>query len=94
MTKTSWTWADDIIVGTSYLHNGTTVTDELRAALPGHHAGSIRMRLQNFNYLDTNGASGLSRSRADTGSLGDDSEGTKVVNQTVAQPIPHDSGNT
>ena len=66
MTKTSWTRAEDLIVCTSYLHNGTTVTDELRAALPGHDAGSIRMRLQNFDYLATDGASGLSHAAAQT----------------------------
>lgn len=66
MTKTSWTRADDLIVCTSYLANGTTVTEELRAALPGHDGGSIRMRLQNFDYLATEGASGLANAAAQT----------------------------
>jgi hypothetical protein len=48
----------------SYPGNGTTVTDGLRAALPGHDAGSTRMRLQNFRYLATDGASGLAHATA------------------------------
>jgi hypothetical protein len=66
MSKTSWTRANDLIVCTSYLANGTTVTEELHAALPGHDAGSIRMRLQNFDYLATDGASGLANAAAQT----------------------------
>jgi hypothetical protein len=64
--RNSWTKADDTIVGMSYLDHGATVTDALRANLPGHAAGSIRMRLQNFEYLATGGASGLAHASAQT----------------------------
>lgn len=95
MTKTSWTRADDLIVYTSYLNNGTTITDDLRADLPGHDAGSIRMRLQNFHYLATDGTSGLSHVAAQTREVwATGSKGAQVVNQAVAQPAPHDFGNT
>lgn len=66
MTKASWTREDDLVVCTSYLANGTSVTDELRAVLPGHQAGSIGMRLRNFYYLATDGASGLANAAAQT----------------------------
>ena len=53
------------------------------------------MRLQNFDYLATDGASGLSHVAAQTREVwATGSEGAQVVNQTVTQPAPHDSGNT
>jgi hypothetical protein len=66
MAKVSWTREDDLIVCTSYLANGTSATDALRAALPGHEAGSIRMRLQNFRFLATGGEAGLANTAAQT----------------------------
>jgi hypothetical protein len=62
----TWAKTDDMIVCLAYLETGVSVTDELRASLPGHDAGSIRMRLQNFEYLATNGARGLSNTAAQT----------------------------
>jgi hypothetical protein len=54
------TKADDAVVCLAYLRDGETVTDELAASLSHHHtAGSIRMRLQNFQSLKTAGAAGL-----------------------------------
>ncbi|HEY3881367.1 MAG TPA: hypothetical protein VGM12_22470 [Trebonia sp.] len=66
MARVSWTREDDLLVCTSYLANGTSVTDALRAAVPAHEAGSIGMRLQNFEYLATDGASGLANTAAQT----------------------------
>jgi hypothetical protein len=63
---TTWTETDDMIVCMWYLKAGMVVTDELRASLPRHEAGSIRIRLQNFEYLATSGASGLSNAAAQT----------------------------
>jgi hypothetical protein len=60
----SWSRTDDMIVCVSYLEDGVKVTDALRAGLPHHEAGSIRMRLQNFEYLVTGGASGLGNTSA------------------------------
>jgi hypothetical protein len=51
-----------MIVGVHYIQHGTNVTEDLLAELPGHadDPGSIRMRLQNFQYLATYGEAGLS----------------------------------
>ena len=57
---THWTRGDGLVIGLSYTQHGVTVTPELQAELPQHDAGSIRMRLQNFQYLATNGQEGLS----------------------------------
>ena len=56
---TDWTRADDLIVGVAYNESGLEVTEALMAALPQHEAGSIRMRLQNFQWLATDGQHGL-----------------------------------
>jgi hypothetical protein len=56
---TDWTRADDLIIGVAYKESGLDVTDALTAALPDHDAGSIRMRLQNFQWLATGGQQGL-----------------------------------
>jgi hypothetical protein len=64
--KTTWAKSDDMIVCRSYLETGVMVTDELCARLPHHASGSIRMRLQNFDYLATGGASGLPNVAAQT----------------------------
>ena len=56
---TDWTRADDLIIGVAYKESGLAVTEPLVAALPQHDAGSIRMRLQNFQWLATGGQHGL-----------------------------------
>jgi hypothetical protein len=60
------TKADDAVVCLAYPRDGETVTDELAASLPHHTAGSIRMRLQNFQSLKTAGAAGLPNASAQT----------------------------
>ena len=67
--KNTWSRSDDMIVCMSYLESGVTVTDELRASLPHHKESSIYMRLQNFEYLATDGASGLANAAAQTRSI-------------------------
>ena len=56
---TDWTRTDDLIIGVAYNESGLDVTEALRAALPQHDSGSIRMRLQNFHWLATGGQHGL-----------------------------------
>jgi len=63
---TGWTHGDDLIVGISYIQYGVNVTPELKAELPDHEDGSIRMRLQNFQYLATQGEEGLSNAAEST----------------------------
>jgi len=56
---TAWSCGDDIIVGLSYLQYGVHVTPELAARLPERDEGSIKMRLENFQFRATNGERGL-----------------------------------
>ena len=63
---TSWTKDDDEAVCLSYCAHGVKPTPELLAALPHLTPGSIRMRLQNVEYLATGGARGLSATAAQT----------------------------
>ena len=56
---TDWTRADDLIIGVAFKETGLAVTEPLMAALPQHDAGSIRMRLQNFQWLASGGQHGL-----------------------------------
>jgi uncharacterized protein len=61
-----WSKGDDAAVCLSYLYHGVKATPELLAALSHLTTGSIRMRLQNVQYLATDGASGLSGVAAQT----------------------------
>ena len=61
-----WSKGDDAAVCLSYLYHGVKATPELLAALSHLTPGSIRMRLQNVQYLATDGASGLSGVAAQT----------------------------
>jgi hypothetical protein len=61
-----WSKGDDAAVCLSYLYHGVKATPELLAALSHLPPGSIRMRLQNVQYLATDGASGLSGVAAQT----------------------------
>ena len=63
---TRWTRSDDEAVCLSYRDHGAQVTPELRAALPHLTPGSIRMRLQNVQYVATDGACGLPNTAAQT----------------------------
>lgn len=56
----TWTKGDDAAVCLSYRDHGVKATPELLAALSHLTPGSIRMRLQNVEYLATDGAHGLS----------------------------------
>jgi hypothetical protein len=55
-----WTKGDDAAVCLSYRDHGVKATPELLAALSHLPPGSIGMRLQNVEYLATDGARGLS----------------------------------
>ena len=57
---TSWTRGDDAAVCLSYRYHGVKATPELLAALSHLTPGSVRMRLQNVEYVATDGARGLS----------------------------------
>ena len=61
-----WTKGDDAAVCLSYRDRGVKATPELLAALSHLTPGSIRMRLQNVEYLATGGARGLSGVSAQT----------------------------
>ena len=61
-----WSKGDDAAVCLSYAYHGVKATPELLAALSHLPPGSIRMRLQNVQYLATDGASGLSGVAAQT----------------------------
>ena len=61
-----WSKGDDGAVCLSYCYHGAKATPELLAALSHLTPGSIRMRLQNVQYLATDGASGLSGVAAQT----------------------------
>jgi hypothetical protein len=63
---TEWTRSDDEAVCLSYRDDGMQVTLALRTALPHLTPGSIRMRLQNVQYLATEGACGLPNAAAQT----------------------------
>jgi hypothetical protein len=56
----TWTKGDDAAVCLSYRDHGVKATPGLLAALSHHTPGSIGMRLQNVEYLATDGAHGLS----------------------------------
>jgi hypothetical protein len=58
---TTWTKGDDAAVCLSYREHGVKATPELIAALSHLTPGSIGMRLQNVEYLATDGARGLSQ---------------------------------
>jgi hypothetical protein len=58
---TTWSRGDDLIVGISYIQNGVHVTAE-----PEHDEGAIHMRLQNFQWLATQGEEGLSNAAEST----------------------------
>jgi hypothetical protein len=60
------TKGDDAAVCLSYRDHGVKATPELLAALSHLTPGSIRMRLQNVEYLATGGARGLSAVAAQT----------------------------
>jgi hypothetical protein len=62
----TWTKGDDAAVCLSYRDHGVKATPELLAALSHLTPGSIRMRLQNVEYLATGGARGLPRVAAQT----------------------------
>src|SRR3984885_1563511 len=61
-----WSKGDDAAVCLSYCYHDVKATPELLAALSHLTPGSIRMRLQNVQYLATDGASGLSGVAAQT----------------------------
>jgi hypothetical protein len=63
---TTWTKGDDAAVCLSYRHHGVKATPELLAALTHLTPGSIGLRLQNVEYLATDGARGLSQVAAQT----------------------------
>jgi hypothetical protein len=62
----TWTKGDDAAVCLSYRDHGVKATPELLAALSHLTPGSIGMRLQNVEYLATDGAHGLSGVAAQT----------------------------
>jgi len=62
----TWTKGDDAAVCLSYRDRGVKATPELLAALSHLTPGSIGMRLQNVEYLATDGAHGLSGVAAQT----------------------------
>jgi hypothetical protein len=63
---TTWTKGDDAAVCLSYREHGVKATPGLLAALSHLTPGSIGMRLQNVEYLATDGARGLSQAAAQT----------------------------
>ena len=62
----TWTKGDDAAVCLSYRDHGVRATPELLAALSHLTPGSIGMRLQNVEYLATDGDRGLSGVSAQT----------------------------
>jgi hypothetical protein len=63
---TTWTKGDDAAVCLSYRQHGVKATPEVIAALSHLTPGSIGMRLQNVEYLATNGGRRLSQVAAQT----------------------------
>jgi hypothetical protein len=63
---TAWTKGDDAAVCLSYRDHGVKATPELIAGLSHLTPGSVGMRLQNVEYLATDGARGLSQVAAQT----------------------------
>lgn len=82
---TNWTRAEDLVIGISYLQNGTEVTDQLLADLPEHagNPGSIRMRLGNFQHLATNGQEGSASADEGTGAAYQALLGAVLFHQAV-----------